>query len=180
MIDADKISTTGIKAQDNAETPVASESAKSPKSSVSSETAEKPQSSAPKKSTVQYYAAVGRRKEAVARVKLEKGKGEITINGKPIETYFHGEIAKSIWQKPYVLTGTEKTFLTSVKVTGSGKASQLDAVVHGLARALIQVQDNFRPILKKAGMLTRDARVKERRKYGNAQKARKGKQSPKR
>ena len=84
------------------------------------------------------------------------------------------------WQKPFIITKSEGQYYATIKVKGSGKSSQLDAVVHGLSRALSLANSDFRPILKKAGLLTRDPRVKERRKYGLAQKARKGKQSPKR
>ena len=133
-----------------------------------------------KKSTTDYIVAHGRRKEAVARIRLYKGKGEILVNQKPISDYFPGEVAKIKWQKPFVLTNTSNQYDAIIKVTGSGKSGQLDAVVHGLSRALVLTNPNFRPVLKKAGFLTRDPRVKERRKYGLAQKARKGKQSPKR
>jgi small subunit ribosomal protein S9 len=126
------------------------------------------------------YVAHGRRKEAVARVKLFKGKGETVVNDKPVEKYFSGKVANVMWQKPLILTKTLGQYFAKIKVKGSGKSGQLDATVHGLSRALILVNSDFRPILKKAGLLTRDPRVKERRKYGLAQKARKGKQSPKR
>lgn len=132
------------------------------------------------KSKNNIIAAVGRRKEAVARVRLFKGSGEIIINERPITTYFPGETSKIRWQKPFLLTKAENAYSATIKVAGSGKSGQLDAVIHGLARALSLADTNFRPILKKAGLLTRDPRVKERRKYGLAQKARKGKQSPKR
>lgn len=122
----------------------------------------------------------GRRKEAVARIRLQKGKGEITINGTPIEKYFPQEVSRVKWLKPFRLTKTEGQYYATIKVTGSGKISQLGAVVHGLSRALILANPKFKPTLKAAGLLTRDPRVKERRKYGRAQKARKGKQSPKR
>ncbi len=125
--------------------------------------------------------AHGRRKEAVARVRLFKGKGQTTVNGKPIEEYFPQETFKSDYLKPFKLTKTEGQFYVTVKVTGSGTKGQLDAVVHGISQALNKAnREEYRPMLKKAGLLTRDARVKERRKYGRAQKARKGKQSPKR
>ena len=133
-----------------------------------------------KKSTTDYIVAHGRRKEAVARIKLFKGKGQIVVNGKPIDQYFPSEVAKIKWQRPFNLTKSDSQYSATVKVEGSGKSAQLDAVVHGLSRALVLTNPEFRPILKKAGLLTRDPRVKERRKYGLAQKARKGKQSPKR
>lgn len=128
-----------------------------------------------------YIYANGRRKEAVARVRLFTGKGETLVNDKPIAAYFSTEIAKSYYEKPFRLTKSESKYFATIKVAGSGKKGQLDAVVHGLSAALnIANREEFRPILKKAGLLTRDARVRERRKYGRAQKARKGKQSPKR
>jgi len=127
-----------------------------------------------------YISAHGRRKEAAARVRLFAGKGETIVNGIPIETYFPQEVDKIKWQRPFLLTKTQGQYYASIKVSGSGKVGQLDAVIHGLSRALSLSNPDFRPILKKAGLLTRDPRVKERRKYGLAQKARKGKQSPRR
>lgn len=133
-----------------------------------------------KKSLADYITTHGRRKEAVARVRLFKGKGDFLVNDKPIDQYFPGEVAKVKWQRPFVLTKSLGDYWATIKVEGSGKSGQLDAVVHGFAKALIVANSSYRPILKKAGLLTRDPRVKERRKYGRAQKARKGKQSPKR
>ncbi len=128
-----------------------------------------------------YIFAIGRRKEAVARVRLFAGKGETLVNGKPIAKYFSTEIQKSYYEKPFRLTKTESKYFATIKVDGSGKKGQLDAVVHGLSAALnLANKEEYRPILKSANLLTRDARVKERHKYGRAQKARKGKQSPKR
>ncbi|MBI4037549.1 30S ribosomal protein S9 [Candidatus Curtissbacteria bacterium] len=132
------------------------------------------------KSKSNFIVAVGRRKEAVARIRLFKGTGEIIVNERPIDSYFPGATSKVRWQKPFLLTKSENSYSTTIKVSGSGKSGQLDAVIHGISRALSLADTNFRPILKKAGLLTRDPRVKERRKYGLAQKARKGKQSPKR
>lgn len=132
------------------------------------------------KKVARFFQAHGRRKEAVARVHLFKGKGELTVNDIPIERYFPSEQFKSKYNKPFQITKSEGQYFATIKVLGSGKSSQVDAVVHGLARALIVADAQFRPSLKAAGLLTRDPRVKERRKYGRAQKARKGKQSPKR
>ena len=123
---------------------------------------------------------VGRRKEAVARVRLTGGKGQITINGKPIGEYFLGQILQTIYSKPLEITKTVGKYSISVKVEGGGKVAQLGAVIHGISRALIKAEPALRPVLKKEGYLTRDARVKERRKFGHAQKARAKKQSPKR
>ena len=124
--------------------------------------------------------AHGRRKEAVARVRLFKGKGEFVINDMAIDKYFPGKVFELEYTKPFVLTKSLGNYWATVKIDGSGKQSQLDALVHGFSRALILANPQYRPILKKAKLLTRDPRVKERRKYGLAQKARKGKQSPKR
>lgn len=132
------------------------------------------------KSNQKYVYAHGRRKEAVARARLYKGKGQNLINGKPMEEYFPSDVAKSKFFQPFNLTKTESSYFVSVKVEGSGKAGQLHAVIHAVSSALNIANPEFRPMLKQAGLLTRDSRVKERRKYGNAQKARKGKQSPKR
>lgn len=127
-----------------------------------------------------YVAAVGRRKEAVARVRLMKGNGQITVNGKAINELFPGLIFQKSYQKPFEVTGSLSKYSATVKVYGGGVSSQIDAIVHGLSRALIKADADTRPALKKEGLLTRDSRVKERRKYGNAQKARAKKQSPKR
>lgn len=132
------------------------------------------------KQNSKYTIAHGKRKEAVARVRIYKGKGDVIVNEKPITDYFPEEVSKTKWQKPFALTKSQGEYYATIKVKGSGKNSQLDAIVHGLSRGLSLVNPQFRPILKKAGLLTRDPRVKERRKYGLAQKARKGKQSPKR
>lgn len=133
-----------------------------------------------KKSISSFFSAHGRRKEAVARVRLYQGKGEIIVNEKPIEKYFPSDVLKVKWSKPFRLTKSEGQYYATIKVRGSGKNSQIEAIIHGLSRALILANPEFKPTLKKAGLLTRDPRVKERRKYGRAQKARKGKQSPKR
>ncbi|MBM3205909.1 30S ribosomal protein S9 [Candidatus Shapirobacteria bacterium] len=136
----------------------------------------------PKKTTKKDFVfAVGRCKAAVARVRLSRGKGKITVNGKTIEEYFPGEVAKTFWQKPFQVTQTEGKYDASVKVEGSGWSGQLKAVTHGLARALNKENEKtYRTALKKNKLLTRDARVKERRKVGQGGKARRKKQSPKR
>lgn len=127
-----------------------------------------------------YAQAVGRRKEAVARVKLLKGQGQIMVNGKVVSDYFKGPVFQKLYQKPFEVTQTLGQFSATVKIEGGGKVSQLGALIHGLARALDKQEKTFRVSLKKAGLLTRDARVKERRKFGLAHKARAKKQSPKR
>lgn len=133
-----------------------------------------------KKNNQSFIRAVGRRKEAAARVRLYKGKGQITVNDKPVTDYFPLETEKTAYLKPFLLTKSEGEYWATIKVKGSGRSGQLQAVVHGLARALDKANGDFHTLLKRGGLLTRDPRVKERRKYGLAQKARKGKQSPKR
>lgn len=133
-----------------------------------------------KKNNNSYTAAVGRRKEAIARIRLFKGKGETLVNNLPIDKYFPSIGNTQVWKKPFSVAKLEGSYYATIKVAGSGKQSQLDAVVHGLARALNLADKQTHKALKSAGLLTRDPRVKERRKYGLAQKARKGKQSPKR
>lgn len=123
---------------------------------------------------------VGRRKEAVARVRLSEGKGQVIVNGKPIAEYFRGPVLQKIYTRPLEITKVIGKYVISVKVEGGGQVSQLKAVIHGIARAIAKQTPALRTTLKKAGLLTRDARVKERRKYGLAQKARAKKQSPKR
>ncbi len=137
--------------------------------------------SSPKSSNV-FYQAVGRRKESTARVKLYVGgDGEIIVNGRSVEQYFPGEFAELLYLKPLKLTDNLKRFKITTKVTGGGLSGQLGAVVHGISRALMKIdRDKYHPLLKKAGLLTRDPRAKERRKAGFAHKARARKQSPKR
>lgn len=123
---------------------------------------------------------VGRRKESVARVRLSPGKGQILVNGKAISEYFLGLVLQKKYNRPLEITDTAGKYTISVKVAGGGQASQLGAVIHGISRAIAKISPTLRTALKREGYLTRDARVKERRKYGLAQKARAKKQSPKR
>ena len=124
---------------------------------------------------------LGSRKRATARVWLYRGKGDIIINDQKVKAYFPGEINEIKLKVPFVLTETEGKFYATIKVSGGGPAGQLGAAVHGLSRALAEVEEKkYRPILKKAGLLTRDSREKERRKPGRAGKARAKRQSPKR
>lgn len=124
---------------------------------------------------------VGRRRSASARIRLFKDKGENLVNGKPIEKYFPGSVAAVKWEMPFKITDTQEKYYVTVKVVGGGKNGQLEAVVHGIAKALAKANEKkFRPSLKKAGLLTRDARIRERRKVGTGGKARRKKQSPKR
>lgn len=124
--------------------------------------------------------SIGRRKEAVARVRIFEGKSPILINGKPINEVFGGMVNQRAYQKPFELTKTLGKYTATVKIIGGGTASRLDAIVHGVSRSLAVMSLENREILKKHGLLTRDPRVKERRKYGHAHKARAMKQSPKR
>jgi small subunit ribosomal protein S9 len=135
----------------------------------------------PKKSNKKYTYAVGRRRTASARVRLYRGRQESTVNGQEISKYFPGEIMAKAWKMPFELTDTLGKYYVSVKVVGSGKKGQLDAVVHGIARAFSKLDsDKYRKALKSAGLLTRDDRRRERRKIGTGGKARRKKQSPKR
>ena len=128
-----------------------------------------------------YVYAVGRRKEATATIRLYRGKGQTLVNEKPIDQYFPGSVNQYYYQRPLALTKTLTKFYATFKVVGGGKQSQLEAVVLALARALEKVdREKYRPILKEAGLLTVDARVRERRKAGQMGRARKKKQSPKR
>jgi len=134
----------------------------------------------PKKENFVY--AVGRRKEARARVRLYPGKkGEITVNGKSISDYFPVDWMEQIYLSPLKTCNVIGKYAISVKVEGSGLMGQLGAVTHGISRALALVDpDKYRQILRKRDFLTRDPRVKERRKVGTGGKARRSKQSPKR
>jgi len=114
---------------------------------------------------VSYY-GTGRRKSAVARVYLLPGKGEITINKRNIDDYFGLETLKLIVRQPLELTGTTGKFDIKVNVFGGGYTGQAGAIRHGISRALLIADDDFRQPLKKAGFLTRDPRMKERKKYG--------------
>ena len=134
-----------------------------------------------------YTYSVGRRKTATARIRLYKtakvegSDAQLTVNGKPAEVYFPGETAKVAYRKPFIITETLTKMSASAVVEGSGKAGQLDAVVHGIALALAALdREKYRSLLKSAGLLTRDSRAKERRKVGTGGKARRQKQSPKR
>lgn len=133
-----------------------------------------------KKKESKFISVVGRRKEAVARVRLMEGNGQVTVNGKPIIEYFSGAVFQRLYSKPLEITKTLGKYAISVKVEGGGRVSQLGAVIHGLARVLSKSNPELRVTLKREGLLTRDARVKERRKFGLAGKARAKKQSPKR
>lgn len=133
-----------------------------------------------KKSTKVQILATGRRKKAIARVFMTaNGKGEIIINKKQIDEYFPLDTLKLIARQPLTLTGTTEKFDIKINVIGGGLAGQAGAICHGIARALVKADENLKPELKKAGFLTRDARMKERKKYG-LKKARKAPQFSKR
>jgi small subunit ribosomal protein S9 len=133
-----------------------------------------------KKTKKDYLYAVGRRKEATARVRLYPKKGDMLVNQKPADEYFPGEIAKTNYLMPFKVTGTLDKFSFSAKVEGSGINGQLKAISHGLSRALVKHDPEHKIALKQHGLLTRDSRMKERRKVGTGGKARRKKQSPKR
>ncbi len=113
-----------------------------------------------------YFYGTGRRKSSVARVRIMQGTGVITINGRSIDDYFGLETLKLIVRQPFEATKTLGTFDVICTVTGGGVSGQAGAIRHGVARALLQADENNRPVLKKAGFLTRDPRMKERKKYG--------------
>ncbi len=116
---------------------------------------------------IRYY-ATGKRKSAIARVWIFPGDGKIVINGKDFDEYFDVDTARIIAQQPFVVTGTLGKYDVLANIKGGGKNGQCEALRHGIARALLQANEEFRLPLKKAGLLTRDARVKERKKYGLA------------
>ena len=143
--------------------------------------------------TKKYNFAVGRRKAAIARVRLYVNlneilligeetvkKGDMFVNGKRIEAYFSGNTAKSTYEEPFKITNTLGKYTITVKIVGGGQKSQLEAFIHAVSRVLSSLDDKNKQILKKKGFLTRDARVRERRKVGMGGKARRKRQSPKR
>ncbi len=115
---------------------------------------------------IQQYYGTGKRKTAIARVWLRPGKGRITVNKVPIDKYFPRDTLKTFIKQPLKLTKNLNTFDIYANVHGGGKSGQAGAIRHGIARALLNYDLELRPVLKKAGLLTRDARVKERKKYG--------------
>ncbi|MBI2032104.1 MAG: 30S ribosomal protein S9 [Candidatus Levybacteria bacterium] len=145
------------------------------------------------KKNLSYTSSVGRRKAAVARVRLYPKvpdnlmigdqllkKGEVVVNGKEISAYFKSNVAKIMYEKPFQVTNTLNKFGISIRVTGGGQNSQLDATILAISRALSGVDSSFKEILRKKGLLTVDQKVRERRKVGTGGKARRTKQSPKR
>ena len=116
--------------------------------------------------TKPYFYGTGRRKDSVARVRVYTGTGKITINDRDIDNYFGLETLKLIVRSPLVLLGLEGKYDVVVRVSGGGVSGQAGAIRHGISRALLQYDAELRPALKKAGFLTRDPRMKERKKYG--------------
>jgi small subunit ribosomal protein S9 len=138
-----------------------------------------------------YQSFVGRRKEAIARIRLfvtglpvlvgeEVKKGDILVNGKKAEVYFGGIVAKATYEEPFKITNTLGKYTLTVKIVGGGTKSQLEAFIHAVSKGLASLDEKNKHILKKKGFLTRDARVRERRKVGMGGKARRKRQSPKR
>ena len=120
----------------------------------------------PKKKTNVSYLGTGRRKSSVARVYMTPGTGKITVGEKTLEEYLPQEILRMVVKSPLVETGTEGQYDIYINVYGGGMTGQAGAMRHAIARALLEVGEDFRPVLKKAGFLTRDSRRKERKKYG--------------
>ncbi len=140
-----------------------------------------------------FISFLGRRKESVARLRLYTSsssdvligeeklkKGDIVVNGKRVEDYFKGIVAKARFEEPLKITNNLGKYILSVKVDGGGNSGQLEAFIHALSRALASIDDKNKQILRKQGLLTRDARVRERRKVGMGGKSRRKRQSPKR
>ena len=127
----------------------------------------------------QYYYGTGRRKCAVARVRLYPGSGSVVINGKPLQEVFTWELLRLKVRRPLMSTETEERFNVHAKIAGGGISAWADALAHGISRALIVFDEGLKPTLRKAGLLTRDARVKERMKPG-LKRARKAPQYTKR
>lgn len=129
--------------------------------------------------SVSYNYGTGRRKSAVARVFIKAGKGDIVVNDKPIDEFFSRETGRMVARQPLVLTETIGKFDIMINVAGGGESGQAGAVRHGITRALIDYSADFKPVLKAAGLVTRDAREVERKKVG-LRKARRRKQFSKR
>ena len=126
-----------------------------------------------------YFQGTGRRKTSIARVRLVPGDGNVIVNGKPLEDYFGKDNAADVALLPFQVTNSIRRFNAMVKVQGGGHSGQIGAIAHGIARALLQSDAEHRPALRKAGLLTRDPRAKERKKPG-LKRARKAPQFTKR
>ena len=125
------------------------------------------------------YFATGKRKESIARVRLVPGSGKIMVNERDFSEYFKRNAQKTMIVQPLKLTGTDNVYDVLADITGGGTTGQAGALRHGISKALLEVNEEFRPVLKKEGFLTRDSRIKERKKYG-LKKARKRPQFSKR
>ncbi|HOR01830.1 MAG TPA: 30S ribosomal protein S9 [Candidatus Woesebacteria bacterium] len=135
---------------------------------------------AKKTSKTSYIRSVGRRKSAVATVKLFSGKGDCLVNGIQLNKYFPTKTEKIVYDKPFEVTKTLGKYYFSATIIGGGKTGQVQALSLALARCLIKIDESFKPILRANGLVTVDSRVKERRMVGTGGKARRQKQSPKR
>ncbi len=129
--------------------------------------------------TTPYFQGTGRRKTSIARVRLVPGEGTVIVNGKPLEEFFGRDGATELAVQPFVVTNTARRFNVMIKVEGGGVSGQVGAISHGISRALLQVDAEHRPALRRAGLLTRDPRAKERKKPG-LKRARKAPQYTKR
>ena len=129
--------------------------------------------------TPAFNSGTGRRKTAVARVRLLSGEGEIVVNGRSLYEHFGGAVDEADLRMPFRVTGTDGRFNAMIKVAGGGFTGQAGAIRHGIARALLEIDENHRAVLRHEGLLTRDPRMKERKKYG-LKRARKAPQYTKR
>lgn len=129
--------------------------------------------------TAPYFHGTGRRKTSVARVRLFAGDGAVIVNGKPVDQYFTRDLYRQVIEHAFRVSETMGKFNTTVRVEGGGVTGQAEAVRHGIARALCRADETYRPLLSKAGLLTRDSRERERKKYG-LKRARKAPQYTKR
>ncbi len=127
----------------------------------------------------QYFHGTGRRKSSVARVRLFAGEGAVVVNGKPVDQYFTRDLYRQLIDHAFRVSETLGRFNTTVRVEGGGVTGQAEAIRHGIARALCRADETYRPLLSKAGLLTRDPRERERKKYG-LKRARKAPQYTKR
>ncbi|OGL53568.1 30S ribosomal protein S9 [Candidatus Shapirobacteria bacterium RBG_13_44_7] len=136
----------------------------------------------PKKvsSSKQYLFALGRRKSSVATIKLFSGKGESTVNGRPVDKYFPKLVDQIMYQKPFVVTDTPNKFHFQAKIIGGGTKGQSEALSLAISRALCLNTATFKPLLRAQGLMTVDSRVRQRRQVGTGGKSRRQKQSPKR
>jgi small subunit ribosomal protein S9 len=129
--------------------------------------------------TQPYFHGTGRRKTSVARVRLFAGDGAVIVNGKPVDQYFTRDLYRHVLEHAFRVSETLGKFNTTVRVEGGGVTGQAEAIRHGIARALCRADEEYRPLLSKAGLLTRDSRERERKKYG-LKRARKAPQYTKR